>query len=181
MVEIPHIELFHELFEAITPIASTIEPIYAHLYSLQSKPAKNVPSKTSGFYFLVQNSFNPCAPLEIIIDLYKDVTCSLLILSEIENRQSEFTHLLHLKALLLTSFALKKNIMDISALIKTLKEGGDSLPSRNLYKRLFLYTESVRALLEELLPLKSVLLEEVVSFKKITLTNEPLDLKGDLE
>ncbi len=181
MVEIPHIELFHELNETIAPVLSTIEPIHAYLYTLSSKTFKKDLLKPSGFYFLLKSNFNPSTHLNIIIDLYKDVTCTLLVLSEIERVKDDFSCYLSLKALLLTAFALKANIKDISSLIIKIKESDANIHSKQTCKTLFLYTESVRALLEELLTLKTILLEEVMSFKHIALTKEPLDLKGDLE
>ena len=181
MVEIPHIELFHELHAAISPVLSTIEPIHAYLYTLSSKAFKKDFLKPSGFFFLLDNNFDSSTHLHIIIDLYKDVTCTLLLLSEIERVKEDFSCYLSLKALLLTTFALKANIQDISPLIKKIKTSDANIHSKQVCKTLFLYTESVRALLEELLTLKSILLEEVMSFKQIALTKEPLDLKGDLE
>lgn len=181
MVEIPHIHLFHELDDTVHSVLLTIEPIHAYLYTLNSRAYKKNFLKPSGFYFLLESNFNPSSHLMVIIDLYKEVTNTLLLLSELEKVKEDFGSYLSLKALLFTSFALKNNIEDISPIIKKIKESNINLQLKQTSKKLFLYTESVRALLEELLTLKSILLEEVMSFKQITLTKEPLDLQGDLE
>jgi len=181
LIEIPHIQLFYELDETITPVVSSIEPVHAYLYTLSSRPSKKDLVLPSGFYFLLASRFDPSHPLDVIIDLYRDVSLSLLVLSEIERVKDDFSSFTALKALLLTLFALKDNIKDISLLIKKIRAKEEKIPLRQTSKTLFLYTESVRAILEELSTLKSILLEEVMSFKQLLLTKEPLDLKGDLE
>ena len=105
----------------------------------------------------------------------------LLVLSEIEKYKKDFKNYPSLNSLVLTAIALKNNIADISGDINHIKDKTMDITSKMLCKRLFHYTESVRALMEELASLKVTLLEEITSIKNVFLTKEPLDLKGDLE
>ncbi|MCH9622024.1 MAG: hypothetical protein S4CHLAM20_14580 [Chlamydiia bacterium] len=180
MHTIPHIALLYELNDSISPIKSVIEPLYSYLYCLNSKTAKER-KKPSGFYFLLENRFDKQLSLNSILDLYRSVTSTLVILSEIEKYRDEFKPFNNLSAWLSTVIALKDQIDDISPEIRKLKRDQGVIWEKPLCKRLFLFAESVRALLEELLTLKKTLLEEVLTLKDPFLTKEPLDLKGDLE
>ena len=177
----PHIDLLHELEEAVQPILTLIEPLHSYLYCLNVASGKKDRLKPSGFYFLLGNAANGESGNSAMIDLYKDVTCITIILSEIEKHKAAFASYGSLNPLLSTAFALKKTIPDISSEICKVKQEQGVLSSKILCKKLFLYTESVRALLEELITLKSILLEEVRVCHDPFLTKEPLDLMRDLE
>jgi hypothetical protein len=178
---IPHIDVLQELEESLDPILSTIEPLHAYLYSLSITTRKKDRLKPFSFYFLLENIWEPENALNVLIPFYREVTYTLLVLSEIEKHKIDFKNYKSLNPLLLTAIALKNNISDISADINGIKDKSMDITSKMLCKRLFHYTESVRALIEELVSLKVILLEEITSFKNLFLTKEPLDLKGDLE
>jgi|GEM_PF-2930994 len=177
----PHIDLLHELEESLQPILSIIEPLHSYLYCLNAGTVKKDRLKPSGFYFLLGNTTNGESGTSAMIELYKDVTSISIILSEIEKQKAAFASFQSLNSLLSTAFALKNTIPDISAEICKIKEDQGVLSSKVICKKLFLYTESVRALLEELTTLKSILLEELLACHDPFLTKEPLDIKGDLE
>lgn len=178
---IPHIGLFYEINNAIDPIATILEPLYAYLYNLNTKSVKKDLLKPSGFYFLLDNTWSPQTAFNAVLELHKHVCCLLVILSEIGRHENDFLDFPNVKALVSTSRALKQNICDISTLIMKIKDGSTITYSKSACKKLFLYTESVRALIEEFGSLKSLLLEETMNKKNLLLTKEPLDLKGDLE
>jgi hypothetical protein len=177
---IPHIKLFIELQEAIEPVLETLEPLYAYFYSLSTRSRKEG-VKPSGFYFLLANSWSKEGSLDVVIDFYKNVNILLLVLSEIERVSYDFFEKSNLFALISTSKALRQNILDISPMILKIKDREELIYSKNACKKLFLYTESVRALTEEFSCLKELILEESMYQSNILLTKEPLDLKGDLE
>jgi hypothetical protein len=177
---IPHINLLYELDDSLADIKEMIEPLYSYLYCLHSRTSKENKSP-SGFFFLLENKFDHPLSLSAVIDLYRCVTNSLIILSEIEKHKDDYQHLSALKPWLLTVIALKNQVSDISPEIRQLKQENGAISTKQMVKKLFLFTESVRALLEELTTLKKTLLEEIVSSKTPFFTKEPLDLKKDLE
>lgn len=177
---IPHIELLYELNDSIQEIKITIEPLYSYLYCLHSKTGKQALSP-SGFYFLLQSNYDNPLGLNALLDLYRNVTKTLIVLEEIEKHQAEYSPFKNLMHWLSAVIALKSQIADISPEINKLKGDKGVISSKSMVRKLFLYTESVRALLEELQSLKKTLLEEVITLKSPFLTKEPLDIKGDLE
>ena len=178
---IPHIDVIHELDEALHPILSTIEPLHAYFYSLSTKTKKKDRIAPSAFYFVLEHLWSEDSALEVILPFYKEVTYMLIVLSEIEKHRDDFVSLKAIHALILTAIALKNNIADISSDINNIKEKSAGVSSKLLCKRLFHYIESVRALLEELISLKTILLEEITTQKELFLMKEPLDLERDLE
>jgi len=177
---IPHIELLYECHESISPIQSLIEPLYSYLYCLNTRIGKDR-KKPSGFYFLLENRLGSPFSVNALVDLYRSVTSTTVILSELEKHQDDYTPFPELNQWLLAMTALKNQVGDISKEIKKLKNDGGVIYEKPLCRKLFLYVESVRALLEELLSLKKTLLGEVVGANRPFLTKEPLDMKGDLE
>ena len=177
---IPHINLLYELEDSTTSICEIIEPLYSYFYVLNTKAAKDR-NRPSGFFFILEDKYRHPLGLSSFIDLYRYVTNSLIILEEIEKHKEEFKEFSNLNSWLSTVIALKSQISDISPEIQKLKADNGVVSTRAVAKKLFLFTESVRALLEELMILKKILLDEVIFSKKITLTKEPLDVKGDLE
>ena len=129
----------------------------------------------------MENIWEPENALHVLIPFHREVTYMLLVLTEIEKHKKDFKNYPSLNSLVLTAIALKNNIADISGDINHIKDKTMDITSKMLCKRLFHYTESVRALMEELASLKVTLLEEITSIKNVFLTKEPLDLKGDLE
>lgn len=178
---IPHIDVLQELEESLDPLLCSIEPLHAYLYTLSTTNRKKDRLKPSPFYFLLENIWEPENALQVLIPFYREVSYTLIVLSEIEKHKIDFKNYKSLNALILTAIALKNNISDISADINNIKDKSMDITSKTLCKRLFHYTESVRALVEELTSLKGILLEEITSFRNVFLTKEPLDLKGDLE
>lgn len=178
---IPHIDVIQELEEALNPILTSIEPLHVYFYSLSSKTRKKDRLKPSAFYFVLEHLWTKETALEVILPFYRDVTYMLLVFSEIEKHRDDFISLKSLHGLILTSIALKANVLDISSDINHIKERSVDATSKPVCKKLFHYIESVRALLEELISLKIILLEEITTQKDLFLTKEPLDLERDLE
>ena len=178
---IPHIDVIQELEESLNPIVYVIEPLHAFLYSLSTKSRKKDRLKPTSFYFLLENIWEPEHALDAFISFHREVSYMLLVLSEIERHKKDFVPFPVFNSLVVTAIALKNNISDISSDINNIKEKTMDISSKMLCKRLFHYTESVRALIEELVSIKDILVEEITSQKNLFLTKEPLDLKGDLE
>ncbi|MCH9811233.1 hypothetical protein K0U07_00545 [bacterium] len=178
---IPHIDVIHELDEALEPILASIEPLHAYFYSLSSKAKKKDRLKATAFYFVLEHMWSKETALDVILPFYRDVTYMLIVFSEIEKYRDDFIAYKSLHGLTLTAIALKNNIADISADINNIKEKSVDVTSKMLCKRLFHYIESVRALIEELISLKIILLEDITTQKELFLMKEPLDLERDLE
>jgi hypothetical protein len=177
---IPHTGLFMELEDSILAVLDVLEPLYGYLYSLNTLSRGQV-VQPSGFFFLLANNWSKSSALDVVIDLYKSVTLLLLVFSEIEKKMEDFSNRSSLYSLLSTSKALKSKIPNVSSTILKIKDKQELISSKSACKTLFFYTESVRALIEELISLKKVILEESLTSYNISLTKEPLDLKGDLE
>lgn len=180
-MKIPHISLIEELEDSLEPISSVLEPLHSYLYHLSSAPKKEDRLKPTAFYFALEPIWSVDTALDVVIELYRYVSNTLLILSKIEAYRTDFQEFKNLDSLLITCLALKSKVLDISSSISAIKERREGISSKALCKKLFYFTESVRALVEELNPLKSIVLEDLVGQNRLLFTTEPLDLKGDLE
>ena len=180
-LEIPHLELLKELYNSAEPISDVIDSLHAHLFTLNSSYKKVENLKPTGFFFTIHNTWSLENQANIITDLYKNVSYTLVVLSQLESNKNDFKKIQPLYSFIVTVTALKSNINNIESIINNFREKEPLTFSKPVCKKLFLYTESIRALLEEIYNIKGILLDRILEKKHIFLTKEPLDLKEDLE
>ena len=178
---IPHIHLFHELDASTEPILPIIEPLYAYLYSLNTRGNKGERQKPPAFFFLLESIWKEETSLSMLVDFHNNVTCSFILVDALEKQKNDFKAFPSLFSLITTLCGLRANALDISLIIVKIKDETPLTHSKSTYKKLFLYVESVRALMEELNSLKEALLEGSMDQYNLQLTEDPLDLKGDCE
>lgn len=157
-----------------------VEILHADLY-VSSGKKKTTSNISSGYYFLLENSFCPIKRKDLFLETYKKSIEITLILNELEKDFATLSTFETISDLIHTAIALKNEVPDISSYICQIKDDPSLSSAKHIEKKLFIFLESLRALLEELSNIEHITIDQIIRNKDILLTNEPLDLKGDFE
>lgn len=172
-------DIFEELHFLYKETQYLTEILYADLYISTCSKKSKITSISSGFYFLLEPDFSQEKRKNLFVELYKNTTNILHVLHDIENHGDKLKPYKQLLDIIHTCLALKNKIPDISSTICIIKDDPSTLTQKHIEKKMFLFIEGVRALLEEISDIEKTILHENFISKIQFLTKEPIDLKED--